>query len=306
MNIQELLNEKAEITSALKLIPFEGSIEIKTVSDGKYLYLRRRVAGKMTSTYIDKYSDELYELLLSQTRRSRELKKRIKSIEKQLASLGYTKTHPEPRVLLNLDFARDNVKSIIHDQAVLEGVCTTFSQTETILDNGKVYGVTATDVRKILNLKRAWNFILDKDVLIAPSDYDLLYHIAKLVSEGSYDYIGKLGGVHARKFGASYVPHADEADIKDKLVKIQGSDMPNIDIAVELYLYVIKAQIFNGVNRQTALIFANHYLIGKGEGLLAVAEPRIEEFENKLRDHCQGKDENSIKHFIKAFCHRIF
>ena len=44
-------------------------------------------------------------------------------------------------------------------QAVLEGVATTFVQTEDIIDGGVIHGVTATDVQKILNLKHAWEFI---------------------------------------------------------------------------------------------------------------------------------------------------
>ena len=76
------------------------------------------------------------------------------------------------------------MKTSIYDQAVLEGVSTTFPQTEDIIENGTVNGMTATDVQKILNLKHAWEFILDEDVLQADSDYYLLCHIAKLVNEG--------------------------------------------------------------------------------------------------------------------------
>ncbi len=307
MNIQDLLNEKAELTSALKLIPYEGSIEIKTVSDSKYLYLRRRVAGKMTSTYIDKYSDELYALLLRQTKEARELKKKIRSVEKQLAALGYTEAELSPRVLLNLDFARANVKSLIYDQAVLEGVSTTFPQTETILENGKVYGVTATDVQKILNLKRAWEFILDKDVIAAPSDYYLLCHIAKLVNEGFYEYGGKIRGVPVSIGGTSYIPPMPiEADVKDILTKIQSRDLPSVDIAIELCLYAMKTQVFNDGNKRASVIYANHYLIGKGEGLLVIPEQNVPEFKYKLIDYYEGKDEDGIKQFMKEVCHRKF
>ena len=58
-------------------------------------------------------------------------------------------------ILKSIDFARVNMKMNIYDQAVLEGVTTSFPQTEEILENGKVSGMTATDVQKILNLKRA-------------------------------------------------------------------------------------------------------------------------------------------------------
>lgn len=43
MDIQELLKEKAELRSALKLIPYDGSIEVKTVADGKYQIGRAHV-----------------------------------------------------------------------------------------------------------------------------------------------------------------------------------------------------------------------------------------------------------------------
>lgn len=57
------------------------------------------------------------------------------------------------------------MKISIYEQAVLEGVAATFLQTEEIIDNGKINGVTACDLQKVLNLKHAWEFILDKDII---------------------------------------------------------------------------------------------------------------------------------------------
>lgn len=305
--IQKLLNEKAELSSALKLIPYDGSIEVKTVSENKYLYLRKRVAGKMTSTYIDKYSDELYALLLRQTKTARELKKKIRSVEKQLALLGYAESELSERVLLNLDFARANVKTLIYDQAVLEGVSTTFSQTETILENGKVHGVTATDVQKILNLKHAWEFILDKDVVASPCDYYLLCHIAKLVNEGFYEYGGRIRSVPVTIGGTSYVPPMPiESEVKEHLLELQKREMPHIDIAVELCLYSMKTQIFNDGNKRASVIYANHYLIGKGEGLLVIPEQNVSEFKYMLIDYYEDRNEEKVREFMKECCWRKF
>lgn len=47
------------------------------------------------------------------------------------------------------------MKSNIYDQAILEGVATSYPQTENIIDNGTANGVTANDIQKILNLKHA-------------------------------------------------------------------------------------------------------------------------------------------------------
>ena len=47
------------------------------------------------------------------------------------------------------------ISCFIYDQAVLEGVATSFPQTEEIIESGIVNGVSVTDVQKILNLKHA-------------------------------------------------------------------------------------------------------------------------------------------------------
>ena len=120
------------------------------------MYVRKRIGSRLSSTYVDVYSDTLYQLLLRNARDAKAYRKNIRRLDKELAQLGYTDQEISPRVQLNLDFARANMKSNIYDQAILEGVATSFPQTEDIIDNGIVNGMTATDVQKILNLKHAW------------------------------------------------------------------------------------------------------------------------------------------------------
>ena len=43
--------------------------------------------------------------------------------------LGYIENDLSPRIILNIEFARVNIKNLIYDQAVLEVVATTFPQT---------------------------------------------------------------------------------------------------------------------------------------------------------------------------------
>lgn len=184
--IQELLRRRADLNVRLNLMPYDGTPEIKERGDGKYLYVRKRVAGKQTSTYVGVYTEELYNLLLRNAREAREIRKSLRSIEKQLAAVGYSEDELSADVISNIAFARANMKTNIYDQAVLEGVATSFPQTEKIIENEKVSGMTATDVQKILNLKHAWEFILDRDVIASQSDYYMLSHIARLVNEGFF------------------------------------------------------------------------------------------------------------------------
>ena len=153
--IQELLRSRADLHARLNLMPYDGTPEIKERGDGKYLYIRKRIAGKLTSTYVGVYTDELYNLLLRNAKEVREIRKKLRHIEKELASIGYSEDELSDNVINNIEFARANMKTNIYDQAVLEGVATSFPQTEEIIDNGKVTGMTATDVQKILNLKHA-------------------------------------------------------------------------------------------------------------------------------------------------------
>jgi prophage maintenance system killer protein len=307
VSIPELLRDRAELESRLKLISHDGSIEIKTVNGGKFLYERKRVLGKLTSQYIDKYSEELYALLIRQSFEARSLKKEIRAIEKKLAKLGYQEGRLSERVMLNLDFARANVKSLIYDQAVLEGVSTTFPQTETILENGKVNGVTPSDIQKIVNLKHAWEFILDKDVIAAKSDYYLLCHIAKLVNEGFYEYGGRIRSVPVTIGGTSYIPPMpQELEVKEQIQSLSLEQEDEIDIAIDLCLYCMKTQVFNDGNKRASVIFANHYLIGRGQGLIVIPQADVNEFRTLLVAYYKGRDEVLIKNFMRDKCWRKF
>lgn len=305
--IQELLHQKADYQARLNLIPYEGTPEIKDREGQKYLYVRKRVGSRLTSTYVDAYSDELYQLLLRNTKEARELRKHIRRAEKELAALGYKETELSPRVMLNLDFARANMKGNIYDQAVLEGVATTFPQTEDIINNGIVSGMTATDVQKILNLKHAWEFILDKDVLSYNSDYDILCHIAKLVNEGFYTDGGRIRGVPVAIGGTSYIPPLPIATVvKENLEAIIQQDSEAVDIAIDLCLYCMKTQVFNDGNKRAAVIFANHFMISKGQGLLVIPESHVSEFKGLLVSYYEDRDNGEIRKFMREKCWRNF
>ncbi len=309
--IQELLRQRADLQARLKLIPYDGSPEVKDRGEQKYLYIRKRVGSRLTSTYVDAYSEELHQLLLRNARDAKEIRKQLRKVEKQLAALNYEESELPPRVLLNLDFARANMKANIYDQAVLEGVATSFPQTEDIIDNGKVTGMTATDVQKILNLKHAWEFILDKDVLSYPTNYDILSHIAKLVNEGFFSDGGRIRGIPVTIGGSSYIPPLPiEVTVKEDIRAIvqgegESKDAP-IDIAIRLCLYCMKTQIFTDGNKRASVILANHYLISQGQGLLVIPESHVPDFKRLLVAYYEDRDKGEILTFMKDKCWRRF
>ena len=96
--MKELIQEKAELEARLSLLPYDGSPEIKENSSGKYLYVRKRVGSRLTSTYVDSYSDDLYQLLLRNAKEAREIKKSIRKLDKELAEIGYVKEKPNANI----------------------------------------------------------------------------------------------------------------------------------------------------------------------------------------------------------------
>lgn len=305
--IQAILREKADLNVRLSLITYEGTPEVKEVNGQRYLYTRKRVGKKVTSTYVGVYSEELYQLLLQSTKEAREIRKRLRVLETQLAKLGYEEGELSARVIQNLDFARANMKVNIYDQAILEGVATSYPQTEEIVDNGIVNGMTASDIQKILNLKHAWEFILDQDVIQAPSDYYVLSHIAGLVNEGFFMNGGRIRGVPVRIGGTSYVPPLPiETIVKENIEEILSGATDDLTKAIQLCLYTMKTQGFIDGNKRAAIIYANHYLIAQGQGLLIIPEAQVPAFKKHLVDYYEGEDPSNITNFMKENCWKTF
>ena len=304
---RELLNKRADLKARLNLLPYDGTPEVKKQGDAKYLYIRKREAGRLSSTYVGAYSDTLYDLLLKNAAEAKAIRREMRKIERKLVELGYAADELPERVLQNIDFARANMKANIYDQAVLEGVATTFPQTAEIIENGIVNGMTATDVQKILNLKHAWEFILDKDVLASRTDYYLLCRIAKLVNEGFFWEGGRIRGVPVTIGGTSYAPPLPhESDVKDSIAKIVAKDGDEVEKAIELCLYCMKTQVFLDGNKRAAVIFANHYLIAHGGGLIVIPEKAVPDFKKLLVDYYEGEDIARIMSFMKEKCRKTF
>jgi Fic family protein len=305
--IRELLNEKASNESRLRLLPYNGSPEIKEIEGKRYLYVRKRELDRNTSTYVGPYTDELYQMLVRNNAERRSINKQLRLIDKKLAQLGYSETELSPRVKLNIDFARANVKSLIYDQAILEGVATTFALTEDIIEGGKVSGMTVRDIQKVLNLKHAWEFILDKGVLSAPSDYNLLSYIAKLVNEDFIYDGGRIRSVPVTIGGSTYVPPMPmELDVKEKIRSILDSKEDGVSIAIDLCLYCMKTQIFDDGNKRASVILANHYLIAHGLGIMAVKDNDVPEFKKDLVAYYEGRDEESVRTLLRDKALRTF
>lgn len=300
--IMNLLQVKQNLTKELNNLVY-GSIEIRENSSNRYIYVHYREDGILLTKYVGEYSDELHNLILNNTIRAKELKKEIKKIEKQLKKLNHIDEELSSEVEKNIDFAKRHLVDNIYNQAILEGVATTFADTESIIEGGKINNMSSEDVLKIVNLKHAWEFILNKNVILSDTNFPLLCEINKFVEEGFYYNAGKLRSVPVSIGGTKWAPELPiESIIKEDIQNIFNMEINDIDKAIELLLYVMKKQIFIDGNKRTSIIFANHYLISKGQGIIAIPANLTNEYKKLLIDYYEGKDSTEIKKFLKEKC----
>lgn len=301
--IMNLLQNKKIIELELQNLVY-GSVEIRENDLKKYIYVHFREDGIALTKYVGEYSDELYNLILNNSIKAKELKKQIREISKKLKKLNYIEEELSPKVEQNIDFAKRHLVNTIYNQAILEGVATTFADTESIIEGGKVNNMTSEDVLKIINLKHAWEFILNKNVILSETNFALLCEINKMVEEGFYYSAGKIRSVPVSIGGTKWKPDLPlESMIKEDLEELINQSIDDIDIAIELLLYIMKKQIFIDGNKRTSVIFTNHYLISKGKGIIVIPAELTEEFKNLLIPYYEGKDDKKIKEFIKEKCY---
>ncbi len=303
IEIMNLLQSKQVFEHELQSLSY-GSVEIRENNSNKYIYVHYREDGVALTKYVGKYSDELYNLILNNSIKAKQLKKQIKEITKKLKQFNYIEEELSEKVEQNIDFAKRHLVDTIYKQAILEGVATTFADTESIIEGGKVNNMTSEDIIKIVNLKHAWEFILNKNVVLSDTNFALLCEINKMVEEGFYYTAGKVRNTPVTIGGTTWKPDLPiESVIREELEEILSKELNDIDKAIELLLYTMKKQVFIDGNKRTAVIYSNHYLISKGKGIIAIPAELTEEFKDLLIPYYEGRDEKEIKKFIKEQCY---
>ena len=107
--------------------------------------------------------------------------------------------------------------------------------------------------------------------------------------------------------GTRYVPPLPiETIVKENIEEILGEESDAVDTAIKLCLYCMKTQIFNDGNKRASVIFANHYLISKGQGLIVIPESHVPEFKRLLVAYYEDRDHGEIREFMRSNCWRTF
>lgn len=189
----------------------------------------------------------------------------------------------------------------IWKSASLEGLGTTFPKTEMILENIEV-GTTKEEVLFIVNMKRAWDFLLVN--LDYKNSLAMLGELNKIVGDGLYYGNGEVRKLPVAIGGTDWCPSTpDESLLYDTINSIECISNP-VDKALKYFCFIARSQIFIDGNKRVAQLMANKVLIDSGVGVFQIPINGIEQFKTLLINYYETGNDSKIISFMKDYCIR--
>lgn len=187
----------------------------------------------------------------------------------------------------------------IWKSAGIEGLGTTFPNTEKILENIPVQ-TKRDEVLFIVNMKRAWYFLFENTDY--PNNLSYLQELNKICMDGlSYD-AGNIRTVPVAVGGTSWVPELSyERMLVDKLESIQH--MSNrLEAALEMFCFVARSQMFLDGDKRVAQLMCNKIMMESDLGIFSIPYDQIDKFKEFLVRFYETNNSNEIKDFFKRKC----
>lgn len=187
----------------------------------------------------------------------------------------------------------------IWKSANLEGLGTTFPKTEAILANAPT-NTRTEEVLFIINMKRAWQFLLDN--LDYGNNLMLLREYNKIVGELLFDYAGEIRTIPVQIGGTSWEPEMPHTGIIiDRLEKIELTEDVELK-ALKYFCYVARTQMFIDGNKRVAQLIANKVLIQNDIGIFQIPIDRLEQFKTLLIEFYETDNDADIIAFMRTYC----
>lgn len=192
----------------------------------------------------------------------------------------------------NLFLAKKLFVELVYNAAYVEGCNVTFPQTQTILDGAVVNNIAVSDIQTVLNLRDGWKFVLTHidDTL----DLEFICKVNEYVSRNESLDWGALRTGSVGISGTDFKPAVPnrEAVSRDLDELMQTKDP--IDLALNLFCYSVRSQLFWDGNKRTATMVANKVLIQNGQGLLTIDTKNAEEFNQSLLHYYNTADKGPL------------
>lgn len=202
----------------------------------------------------------------------------------------------------NIFWAKRNLVDYIWKSANLEGIGVTFPETQTIVEGISVQGKSIDDINSIVQLKHGWQKVFE--TINETMDLRYIKNLHRIIGRMTIINSGSLRMDEVRIAGSSYIPPIPvKEDVEKKILTIISADQVWTEKALNLMLYLTKAQLFYDGNKRIAMLAANKLLIQHGCGILSVSQDRLEKFFTLLVSYYEDDlKAEKLKEFLYTEC----
>lgn len=201
----------------------------------------------------------------------------------------------------NIFLAKRNIVDYIWKSANLEGIGVTYPDTQAIYNGISVEGYSIEDINAVNDLKHAWHFLLEhiNDKL----NLEFIKSVHRLLGKFTVINAGAVRRNEVRIGGTEWIPEMpDEKKIEEAIAEIMSNETTSLDKALDLTLYLMRAQIFLDGNKRIAMLIGNKIMIENGQGIISVNQKDIKEFYVLLIEYYESNDTTKIKRFLYDNC----
>lgn len=206
----------------------------------------------------------------------------------------------------NIFLAKKVLVAQIHNLSRFENCQTTLLQTEQIINGQNVASASLGDIQTILNLKRAYQYVMRHISDGLPVDIPLLKKINSIVAQEDSlapgDFRTGTVGVTLVDGSRHTPPAISEVEVQNLFGRIAYRSRSTTETAIRSMLAFMRQQIFWDGNKRTATLFANALLIEKGCGILEISELQMPEFNTKLSDFYRSGDDTDVATYLYQNC----
>ena len=200
---------------------------------------------------------------------------------------------------MSISMGKRQLVDSIWKSAGIEGLGTTFPNTEKILSNIPVQ-TRRDEVLFIVNMKRAWYFLFDN--IDYPNNISYLRELNKICMELlSYD-AGNIRTAPVAIGGTSWTPELpQEGIIIDKLNELAAMG-DRLEAALEMFCFIARTQMFLDGNKRVAQLMCNKIMMEDNIGIFSIPYDDIDTFKELLVDFYETNNADAIKEFFRAKC----
>lgn len=200
---------------------------------------------------------------------------------------------------LSISLGKRQLVDSIWKSAGIEGLGTTFPNTEKILNNIPLE-TKSEEVLFIINMKRAWNFLFDN--IDYPNNLSFLREVNKICMNSLIYNAGEIRTLPVTIGGTSWTPEMPhERIIIENLDRIEQIEN-KLEAALEMFCYISRSQIFLDGNKRVAQLMCNKVMMENDLGIFSVPYDEIDNFKELLVDFYETDDSKKIKTFFKEKC----